>query len=340
MYISDTFKFTGGTITGNTITLGTDKLGTGIFSENSSTTLEMSGNARVTNDNDIYLNWDSVITITDGPLTGTAPVACITVADNKYLTTTQVLTAGSGVTLADEAYKFAVTPKIVGGTPQPWTVGGNGKLKQGRYTEVPYNQLEDYLANASATEVNYIEVTGIPVGDFSKVLSVALPPDSGELGERLKKDPSKEVALKLPSGLSVTNMDCCFAGCTNLVSLENFPSSVTSMQACFYGCEKLTTVPDIPATVTNMKFCFRYCKELTTALNIPAGVYDMTSCFQNCKKLQSIKINCPYIGGNFNGAFSGCALPNGGIQVPSAQLGTYMANATAMGTTPAKFVGF
>jgi len=136
-------------------------------------------------------------------------------------------------------------------------------------------------------------------------------------------------------------MDCCFAGCTNLVSLENFPSDVTSMQACFYGCEKLTTIPDIPATVTNMKFCFRFCKELTTALNIPASVYDMTSCFQNCKKLQSIKMNCPYIGGNFNGAFSGCDdLPNGGIQVPSAQLGTYKANAGTMGTTPAKFVGF
>ena len=339
VYFKGTFKFTGGTITGNTITLGADKSGTGIFPENSGTTLEMSGNARVANDNDIYLPNSRVITITDGPLTGTAPVARITVPNNKYLPTTQVLAVavGSGVTLENETYKFAVTPKIVGGTPQPWTVGGNGRLKQGRYTEVPYNQLEDYLANASATEVNYIEVTGIPVGDFSKVLSVALPPDSGELGERLKKDPSKEVALKLPSGLSVTNMDCCFAGCTNLVSLENFPSSVTSMQACFYGCEKLTTVPDIPATVTNMKFCFRYCKELTTALNIPAGVYDMTSCFQNCKKLQSVKMNCPYIGGNFNGAFSGCALPDGGIKVPSAQLGTYMANATAMGTTPAKF---
>ena len=48
-------------------------------------------------------------------------------------------------------------------------------------------------------------------------------------------------------------------------------------------------------------------------------------------------MNCNY-GINFNGAFSGCdALPNGGIQVPSAQLGIYKANAGTMGTTPDKF---
>ena len=338
VYFNSTFIFTGGTITRNTITLGADKSGAGIFSGNSSTTLKMSGNARVANDNDIYLPNSRVITIT-GPLSQN-PAACIT--PKTYGTTTQVLAvaAGSGVTLANETYKFAVTPKIVGGTPQPWTVGGNGRLKQGRYTEVPYDKLEDYLANASSDEVNYIEVTGVPVAAF--VGSYGSPPNPGELGERLKKDPSKKVALKLPSGLSgVTNMDSCFAHCKNLVSLENLPSGVTNMRACFYDCKNLTTVPAIPASVTRMNDCFRFCSSLTRAINIPAGVYDMTTCFQNCKKLQSVKMNCPYIGGNFNGAFIGCTdLPNGGIQVPSAQLGTYMANATAMGTTPAKFVGF
>ncbi|MBM7023333.1 leucine-rich repeat protein [Treponema sp. Marseille-Q4523] len=327
VYFKGTFKFTGGTITENTASSGA-----GIFSENSSTTLEMSGNARVANDNDIYLPNSRVITIT-GPLSQN-PAARIT--PETYGTTTQVLDKlGTGVTLANETYKFAVTPQS---PAQEWTVGGNGYLKQGRYTEVPYGQLGTYLANnASSTEVNYIEVTGISAAAF--VGSYGSPPNPGELGERLKKDPSKKVALKLPSGLSgVTNMDSCFAHCKNLVSLENLPSGVTNMRACFYDCKNLTTVPAIPASVTRMNDCFRFCSSLTRAINIPAGVYDMTSCFQNCKKLQSVKMNCPYIGGNFNGAFSGCdALPNGGIQVPSAQLGTYMANATAMGTTPAKF---
>ena len=329
VYLKATFKFTGGTITRNTASLGT-----GIFSEKTSTKLEMSGNARVTNDNDIYLS-SSVITITGGGLTGTAPVARITVADDKYQPTTQVLTAGTGVTLANETYKFAVTPHP--SPAQEWTVGGNGRLKEGRYMEVPYGQLEAYLANnASATEVNYIEVTGIPEAALKG--SYASPPNPGALGQKIKNNSSKKVALKLPDGLSVTDMSYCFVQCTNLVSFENFPSGVTDMRACFYRCENLTTVPDIPASVTGMKECFRFCRSLTTALNIPAGVYDMTSCFQNCKKLQSIKMNCHYVSGNFNGAFIGCdALPNGGIKVLSGELTNYQNAAGSMGTTANKF---
>ena len=332
VYIKDTFKFTGGTITENTASLGA-----GIFSEKSSTTLEMSGNARVTNDNDIYLYNNGVITITGGALTGTPPVARITVLDNKYLTSTQVLAAGAGVTLANETYKFAVTPQT--STAQPWTVGGNGFLKQGRYTEVPYGQLEAYLANnASSTEVNYIEVTGISAADLTG--SYGSPPAPGALGQKIKAADPKKVALKLPDGLSVTDMSACFSQCENLVSLENFPSGVTDMRACFYGCENLTTVPAIPATVTSMMECFRYCRSLTTVPNIPSEVYDMTRCFQYCEKLQSIKMNCPYRV-NFSGAFSGCdALPNGGIKVSSLYLAIYKNNAGTMGTTKEKFAGF
>ena len=312
--------------------------GGGVYLLGNESTLKIKGDAIVDTNNDVYLNYGSgqaKITV-DSVLTGTAPVARITVPNDKYAPTTQVLTAGSGVTLANETYKFAVTPKIVGSTPQPWTVDGNGYLKQGRYTEVPYGQLEAYLANASATEVNYIEVTGISPADLTG--SYASPPDPGALGQKIKNNSSKKVALKLPSGLSVTDMSYCFASCTNLISVENIPSGVTNMEGCFYKCENLTTVPAIPATVTGMKECFCYCTSLTTALNIPAGVYDMTRCFQNCKKLQSIKMNCSYVVGNFNSAFGGCdALPNGGIQVPSAQLTTYKDNAVIMGTEASKF---
>ena len=312
VYIKDTFKFTGGTITGNTITLGPDKLGSGIFSENSSTTLEMSGNARVTNDNDIYLPNSRVVTIT-GPLSQN-PAARIT--PETYGTTTQVL-AGSVALLNSEYGKFTVTPKIVSGNTEYWTVGGNGRLKQGRYTEVPHGQLEAYLTNASATEVNYIEVTGISPADLKGDTSPS-PPDPGALGQKIKNNSSKKVALKLPSGLSVTDMSACFSQCENLVSLENLPSGVTNMQACFYKCENLTTGPDIPATVTMMKECFRF-----------------------CKKLQSVKINRSYFGCDFYITFNGCtALENGGIKVPSAQLTNYQNAASSMGTTSNKFAGF
>ncbi len=329
--VSGEFTFLGGTVVGNTCQGGGDVRGTGIHVWNCS--VKMSGSAKVDTNNDIYLSDNIKITVI-APLTGTDPVARIT--PETYNTSTQVLAAGAGVTLANETYKFAVTPQT--STAQPWTVGGNGFLKQGRYTEVPHGQLEAYLASASATEVNYIEVTGISAADLTG--SYGSPPDPGALGQKIKNNSAKKVALKLPSGLSVTDMSACFSQCENLVSLENFPSGVTDMRACFYGCENLTTVPAIPATVTSMMECFRYCRSLTTVPNIPSEVYDMTRCFQYCEKLQSIKMNCPYRV-NFSGAFSGCdALPNEGIKVPSLYLAIYKNNAGTMGTTKEKFARF
>ncbi|UTC51265.1 leucine-rich repeat protein [Treponema sp. OMZ 855] len=318
--------------------------GGGVYAAGSTATFTMKDSAVITPSsevpsgmkrfNDVYLNSDAKITVA-GSLTPPGGIAA-RITPAAYNTTTQVLTAGTGVTLANETYKFAVTPKIVSGTPQPWTVGGNGCLKQGRYTEVPYGKLAAFLANASSTEVNYIEVTGITASDLKG--TYASPPNPGPLGALLNNNSSKKVALKLPNSISgLTDMSACFSQCENLVSLENFPSGVTDMRACFYGCENLTTVPAIPATVTSMMECFRYCRSLTTVPNIPSGVYDMTRCFQYCEKLQSIKMNCPY-GVNFNGAFSGCdALPNGGIKVPLLQLAIYKNNAGTMGTTKEKF---
>ena len=326
VYIKDTFKFTGGTITENTASLGA-----GIFSEKSSTTLEMSGNARVTNDNDIYLYNNGVITITGGALTGTVPVARITPA--TYSGTTKVL---DGIAVGSNYTKFAVTPQT-SPAPQEWTVGGNGRLKQGRYTEVPYSHLELFLANnASSTEVNYIEVTGISAADLTG--SYGSPPDPGALGQKIKNNSAKKVALKLPDGLSVTDMSYCFASCKNLISVENIPSGVTDMRSCFYGCENLTTVPAIPATVMNMLECFRFCKSLTQCPDIPSSVTDMRYCFGNCTVLERVKINRGYAGCNFSNTFEHCtALQDGGIKVPSGQFEAYKNNAGNMGTTAAKF---
>ncbi len=356
--VSEEFTFLGGTVVGNTCPGGGTVQGTGIHVWNCS--VKMSGSAKVDTNNDIYLSTNIKITVS-APLTGTAPVARIT--PETYNTSTQVLTAGSGVTLANETYKFAVTPQIVSGTPQPWTVGGNGYLKQGRYTEVPHGQLEAYLANnASATEVNYIEVTGISAGDLKGTAgSSSNPANPGALGQKIKAADPKKVALKLPSGLSVTDMSYCFALCKNLISVENIPSNVKDMQACFYGCENLTTVPaipatvrgmlecfrfcksltqcpDIPSSVTSMAFCFEGCTSLTTVPNIPASVTSMVYCFRNCTGLQSVKIKCNYSNNKFKDAFKGCtALEDNGIKVPSGQLTNYQTNAGTMGTTAAKF---
>ena len=322
--------------------------GGGVYAAGSTATFTMKDSAVITPSsevpsgmkrfNDVYLNSGAKITVA-GSLTPPGGIAA-RITPAAYNTTTQVLTAGTGVTLANETYKFAVTPQIVSGTPQPWTVGGNGCLKQGRYTEVPYGKLAAFLANASENEVNYIEVTGISAADLTGTYGT--PSVTGALGQKIKDNPSKKVALKLPSGLSGIDMSACFAYCKNLVSLENFPSNVTNMRSCFYDCQGLTIVPAMltGSGALNMELCFYNCKNLVTAPDIPVEVFVISKCFQNCKKLQSVKMYCPYNSGigNFSGAFSGCDdLPNGGIKVPFFQLAIYKNNAGTMGTTKEKF---
>ena len=81
--------------------------------------------ATIAGKNDVYLDGNSgnlaKITV-DGPLTGTAPVARITVEDSQYKEDTQVLT-GSAVNT--EHGKFTVTPK----NGQDWKVDESGCLK-------------------------------------------------------------------------------------------------------------------------------------------------------------------------------------------------------------------
>lgn len=83
------------------------------------------GDATIAGKNDVYLDGNSgnlaKITV-DGPLTGTAPVARITVEDSQYKEDTQVLT-GSAVNT--EHGKFTVTPK----NGQDWKVDESGCLK-------------------------------------------------------------------------------------------------------------------------------------------------------------------------------------------------------------------
>ena len=359
---------TGCTVKGNTARYN----GGGVFVETPTATFTMKGSSVITPSsevntpsqkfNDVFLRADSSgsakITVDSSlsPAGGTAA----RITPEQYTAGTQVLTADSGVTLANETYKFAVTPQT-SPAPQEWTVGGNGRLKQGRYTEVPYNQLEAYLADASKTEVNYIEVTGITAADLTRPTGSSDAATSA-LGDKIKAAYPKKVALKLPDGLSdVTSMRGCFIQCRNLISVENIPSNVTDMSWCFFYCDSLITAPDIPSGVTNMSDCFDICASLTVAPNIPSGVTDMGACFnscikltqgpdipssvtnmrycfRNCISLQSVKIKCNYIAGKFNDAFKGCtALEAGGIKVPSAQLSNYQTNAGTMGTSADKF---
>ena len=190
-------------------------------------------------------------------------------------------------------------------TACPNNAGGGGGPTPPSYVQVPYGELDNYLKNtASATGVNYIEVTGaIPKEDFKgKEEGVPIP---GALGKKLKDNPSKKVALKIetyPSDL--VDMSYCFSNCENLILLANLPTSnITDMTRCFINCKNLTACPDIPASVENM-----------------------VACFNRCQKLTGVKLKCDYTPTRLRFAFNDCtALKDGGIQVPAAYYVNYTA---------------
>ena len=151
-----------------------------------------------------------------------------------------------------------------------------------RYEKVALNALHTYLQAASPTDIHYIEVTGLTAADLNGDWSTLTP---SRLGQILQDNSGKKVALKLSAVSGVTNMQCCFNGCTNLTQVSKIPTGVTNMAGCFSSCTNLTKAPKIPTGVTNMKGCFNSCTSLTEAPEIPTGVTNMYSCFSGCTKL-------------------------------------------------------
>ena len=200
------------------------------------------------------------------------------------------------------------------------------------YTPVSYNNLSDHLTKTQPASdgIYYIEVTGLTESDVKG--PPPLSDSASPLGEILKKNKKKKVALKFGTiSYGVTDMNKCFEGCTNLVQVSNIPDSVTNMSLCFNGCKSLTSVPNIPNSVTNMGLCFKGCTSLTSVPNIPNSVKDMDWCFVGCKSLTSVTLKCGYRDGKFNFAFSGCSsLSVGSIKVPADSLDRYKDNADKM----------
>ena len=245
------------------------------------------------------------------------------------------------------------------GCKDPSNSGGGGTSSQ--YTAVAYGNLAGYLAGASSTEVNYIEITGtIPAADLlgTNASGVYTP---STLGTALKAS-GKKIALKLPSSVAtgtsmancfaecdkivsvenipagVTDMTSCFVKCTGLTGAPSIPSGVTTMHSCFDGCTSLTTAPAVPESVTTLGFCFAGCTELTNAPVVPASVNEMFFCFNGCSKLTAVTLKCNYVSGNFNFTFKDClALGAGSITVPQGQLGSYQGGAIAMSINQDRF---
>ncbi|MGP1511525.1 MAG: hypothetical protein ACTTIT_03300, partial [Treponema sp.] len=110
------------------------KNGTATFTMKGSSCITPSsaGDANVAGKNDVYLDNDgggniAKISLPE-VLSGTAPVvARITIADDQYLSTTQVL---DGAAVGTEYSKFTVTPKTVSGGTQIWTIKNDGHLQK------------------------------------------------------------------------------------------------------------------------------------------------------------------------------------------------------------------
>ena len=161
-------NMSGGTISGNMLTnsAGTGKgveFFTGSTTHGSTTyytIMKMSGSAKVDTNNDVYLtnkkdNSNEIRMITvDGELTGTAPVACIT--PKNYSAGLQVLEAGTGVNLASEAGKFAVTPKS-GTPPEYWGINNTGNLTQDK-TSI-FNAISNDQIKAAESSMNSTPIT-------------------------------------------------------------------------------------------------------------------------------------------------------------------------------------
>lgn len=157
------------------------------------------------------------------------------------------------------------------------------------YTPVAFAKLANYLQKLpEGDSIHKIEVTGL-TKDALQGNGQSHTPNPSPLGEILKANPTKKVALKLGGGITgLTDMSYCFARCENLVSAAAIPKGVTNMGYCFENCTSLKQAPVIPEGVTNMEACFKNCKSLEKAPTIPNSVTDMKHCFNGCTNLKQV----------------------------------------------------
>ena len=204
------------------------------------------------------------------------------------------------------------------------------KVSFTKYKKIAYgtngDDLKNYLTTASPASdgIYYIEVAALKPEHLKGTF-----PNPGTLGQILKDNPAKKVALKLPKtveGLTdmsdcfqecaslvqvrnipegVTNIHYCFMKCSSLTEAPAIPNKVTDMTGCFKGCSSLTAAPVIPGTVTNMMHCFARCTSLTAASAIPAGVDMMYGCFEGCTSLTQAP-EIPSTVQNMTSCFDGC----------------------------------
>ncbi|MGP1414411.1 MAG: leucine-rich repeat protein [Treponema sp.] len=188
----------------------------------------------------------------------------------------------------------------------PKTNGDKNDEAIDKWVKVRYNNLGSYLSyEASNSEINYIWVTEMVAQNLNGGTS-GISPSSSELGDILKNESNKNVALKFDERIEgLKEMKAAFVGCKNLVAVENIPIGVENLEMCFAGCALLEEVKNIPNTVKSLKNCFNTCVSLKKAPIISIGVEDMSHCFMMCKELEVAPI-LPTTVTNLEECFLGC----------------------------------
>lgn len=84
----------------------------------------------------------------------------------------------------------------------------------------------------------------------------------------------------------VYNMSYAFANCTNITTIQNFPSSISILKGTFQNCSKLKSVPEIPSSVTDMEYAFYGSGIEAITGNLP-NINNVNFAFENCSRLKT-----------------------------------------------------
>ena len=243
--LSGTLTMTGGSISGNTSTMS----GKGVYA-NDAVAINLGDSAVIAADNDIKLGNGKTITITSS-LTSAAPVAAI--SPFNYTIGAQILSAGSGVTLASEVGKFTVVANgsdtyIVGtdATNPASGVLAKGIVVAGADAAVAISVL-------SGSETYTVRVTG----ELTEEQIIGTDGIRNELLSLTTSSPDTKVVLDL-SGTTITSLpdDAFYSSSgntiltpTNLVGVV-VPSSLQTIGCGTFRSAGLTSVVFIDSDAT------------------------------------------------------------------------------------------
>ncbi|MBQ8385605.1 MAG: hypothetical protein IJX45_10260 [Spirochaetaceae bacterium] len=243
--LSGTLTMTGGSISGNTSTMS----GKGVYAYDA-VAINLGDSAVIAADNDIKLGNGKTITITSS-LTGYAPVA--TIEPNSYSDTTQVLAAGSGVNLAGEVGKFAVTAS--GSDTYVVKVDDADSTKGVLSKGIVVAGAEAALAISvlSGSETYTVRVTG----ELTEEQITGADGIRNELLGLVSSQPNIKVNLDL-SGSTITSLpdDAFYSSTTNAILLATnlvgvvFPSSLQTIGCGTFRSAGLTSVVFVDSNAT------------------------------------------------------------------------------------------